>query len=231
MRRFPMMAILTLLAIGCRASDGGADETARLVEVDCPMPVVLLYDKAGQDTGVPIKVRHGLPGPAIVKAETGCGCLTVDCPSTPLAPGDWLPLTARLRTRPEIARRDVWLAFEAAGARPVTRHLPTVVAMYPHLEVDPAAIMIESQDGGPAAVSLRVRMNRPPGLSEPVSPRFLGVPANLRIEKVELAGGRRRTSSASSSRNGPWRSGARRRRTSAGNRTSSTRPAKPIGRR
>jgi hypothetical protein len=187
MRRFMTMAILAL-AVGCRAGNGDSAAAARLVEVDCPMPVVLVYDKAGEDVDVPIKVRHGLPRPATVKAETGCGCLTVDCPPTPLAPGEWLPLSAHLRTRPEIARRDVWLTFEPAGARPVIRRVPTAVAMYPYLEVDPTALLIESHDGEPGAVSLRLRMNRPPGSSAPISPRFLGVPANLHIEKVELAG-------------------------------------------
>jgi hypothetical protein len=67
--------------------------------------------------------------------------------------------------------------------------LPTVLVMFPHLEVDPKGLLFESSAGTAFAASLNVRMNQERrDDSDALAPRFLGVPDNLRIEKVELLG-------------------------------------------
>ena len=134
---------------------------------------------------MPIKVKHSLPAPVIVTAETGCGCLLVDCPIVPLPPGEWLALNARFVARPEVVRRDVWLKFETSDLKPVVRRVPTVVAMYPHLDVDPKGLVFESSNGEPASTVMKVRMHQKDGEAVIASPRFLGLPDNLRIEEVK----------------------------------------------
>ena len=103
--RHKALAWLAFLIAGCSAGDrSNTSDAARLVEVERSAPFVVIYDKPGEDGALPIKIRHSLGQAAVVKAETGCGCLIVDCPSGPVPPGEWMPLSARFVTRPEIVR-------------------------------------------------------------------------------------------------------------------------------
>jgi hypothetical protein len=185
---FAAFAVLASFTVGCGSDLSGTkkSDSDRFVEVESPEQFVVVYDKPGESRTVPIKVRHSLASPAIVTAETGCGCLLVDCPATPLGPAEWLTLNARFSARPEAVRRDVWLKFEAADHAPVERRVPTVIAMYPHLEVDPPALVLESSNGEPTPVAIKVRLRCRNGEPEVAVPRFLGLSDDLKIEKVTL---------------------------------------------